>query len=96
MLGFYSWQLIQYGRRQNDAFLFGTGAEWNTKTLRLQTYIAGYLGYLANSGDKPIVFRTSLEKKFNRTSLLLNFQQGLHDFNYSTVETGIKYVMSKK
>jgi hypothetical protein len=96
MLGFYSWQLIQYGRRQNDAFLFGTGAEWNTKTLRLQTYIAGYLGYLENSGDKPIVLRAALEKKLNRTCLLLNFQKGIHDFKYTTVETGIKYLFSKK
>jgi len=91
MAGFYSWQLIQYGRRQNDAFLFGTGMEWNTRTMRLQSYIAGYLGYLAYSGDKPIVFRTTLEKKFKRASLLAGFQQGLHDFKYSTVEMGGKY-----
>ncbi|MFI5130122.1 MAG: hypothetical protein ACHQFX_09035 [Chitinophagales bacterium] len=89
MLGFYSWQLIDYGKRQNDAFLFGTGGEWNTKTLKLQTYVAGYLGYL-NIGDKPIVFRSSLEKKIKRYSLLLGFQQGLHDFKYSSAEAGIK------
>jgi len=90
MLGFYSWQLITYGRRQNDAFLFGTGGEWNTKTLKLQTYVAGYLGYL-NMGDKPVVFRASLEKKIRRCSLLLGFQQGLHDFKYSSGEAGVKY-----
>ena len=89
MLGFYSWQLITYGRRQNDAFLFGTGGEWNTKTLKLQTYVAGYLGYL-NIGDKPIVFRASLEKRIKRTSLLLGFQRGLHDFKYSSGEAGMK------
>lgn len=91
MLGFYSWQLIQYGRRQNDAFLFGTGMEWNTRTIRLQTYVAGYLGYLAYSGDKPVVFRTSLEKKFNHIGLQAGFQQGLHDFKYTSTELGIKY-----
>jgi len=90
MLGFYSWQLITVGRRQNDAFLFGTGGEWNTKSLKLQTYVAGYLGYL-HMGDKPIVFRSSLEKKIKRTSLSVGFQQGLHDFKYSTAEMGIKY-----
>ena len=92
MLGFYSWQLINYGRRQNDAFLFGTGGEWNTKTVKFQTYVAGYLGYL-NIGDKPIVFRASVEKKIKRTSLLLGFQQGLHDFKYSSGELGMKYSM---
>ncbi|HET6993677.1 MAG TPA: hypothetical protein VFI06_01785 [Chitinophagaceae bacterium] len=91
MLGFYSWQLINVGRRQDDAFLFGTGAEWNTKTLRLQTYISGYLGYQLSSGDKPVVFRTTLEKRINRTSLLLGFQQGIHDFRYTSVEMGAKY-----
>jgi hypothetical protein len=96
MLGFYSWQLIAYGRRQDDAFLFGTGAEWNSKTVRLQSYVAGYLGYLENSGDKPIVFRTTLEKRVKQISLLLNFQQGLHDLKYSTVETGVKYLFGKR
>jgi hypothetical protein len=95
MLGFYSWQMINLNRRQEDAFLFGTGAEWNTKTCRLQTYVGGYIGYLENSGDKPIVFRTTLEKKIKRVSLLLNFQQGLHDFHYTTVETGMKYLFGK-
>lgn len=91
MAGFYSWQLISDHHRQNDAFLFGNGVEWNTKKLRLQTYVAGYLGYLRNSGDKPVVFRTNLEKKLNRSSLLLGFQQGLHDFKYSSVDMGLKY-----
>jgi hypothetical protein len=96
MLGFYSWQMINYNRRQDDAFLFGTGAEWNTKTIRLQSYVAGYLGYLENGGDKPIVFRTTLEKKLKRTSLLVGFQQGLHDFKYSTIEAGVKLSFEKK
>ncbi|HEY6505564.1 MAG TPA: hypothetical protein VIZ28_16430 [Chitinophagaceae bacterium] len=92
MAGFYSWQLISDKHRQDDAFLFGSGLEWNTKSIRLQTYIAGYIGYLKNSGDKPIVFRTTLEKKIKQISLLFGFQQGLHDFKYSSVELGMKLV----
>jgi hypothetical protein len=95
MMGFYSWQLISDTHRQNDAFLFGSGLEWNTKTLRLQSYVAGYIGYMNNGGDKPVVFRTSLEKKLKRTSLLAGFQQGLHDFRYTSVEMGLKYRFSK-
>ncbi|MBL7745695.1 MAG: hypothetical protein JNN00_19645 [Chitinophagaceae bacterium] len=91
MAGFYTWQMISDKHRQNDAFLFGNGLEWNKNSLRIQTYIAGYLGYLENSGDKPIVFRTTLEKRLKRSSLLLGFQQGLHDFKYSSGEVGIKY-----
>ena len=91
MAGFYCWQIEQEDFRQNDAFLFGSGLEWNPGSWRVQTYVAGYLGYIENSGDKPIVFRTSAEKKLKKTSLLLRFQQGLHDFKYSTVEFGGKY-----
>ncbi|MEO6612676.1 MAG: hypothetical protein ABIT05_14730 [Chitinophagaceae bacterium] len=91
MAGFYCWQIEQEDFRQNDAFLFGTGFEWNSSSWRLQTYVAGYLGYLEHSGDKPVVFRTTAEKRIKKTSLLLRFQQGLHDFKYSTVEFGAKY-----
>ncbi len=94
MVGFYCWQIEQEDFRQDDAFLFGTGFEWNPSSWRLQTYVAGYLGYLEHSGDKPIVFRTTAEKRINKTSLLVRFQQGLHDFKYSTVEFGGKYYFS--
>jgi hypothetical protein len=90
MLGFYCWQMISGSQRQNDALLFGTGAEWNTKSLRIQTYVAGYIGYL-KMGDKPVVFRARAEKKFNKSSLILGFQQGLNDFQYSSAELGMKY-----
>ncbi len=91
MAGFYCWQIDVLDLRQNDAFLFGTGLEWNKKGWRIQTYTAGYLGYFANSGDKPVVFRTSAEKRIHNVSLLLRFQQGLNDYKYSSVEFGAKY-----
>jgi hypothetical protein len=91
MAGFYTWQIVSDKHRQDDAFLFGSGMEWNTKSLHLQTYIAGYIGYLEKSGDKPVVFRVSAEKKLKRSSLLLGFQQGLNDFKYSSGEVGVKY-----
>jgi hypothetical protein len=59
--------------------------------MRLQTYVAGYLGYMLHGGDKPIVFRTTLEKKLKRNVLLFGFQQGLKDFKYTSIEAGMKY-----
>jgi len=91
MLGFYSWQIESEKHNQDDAFLFGSGLEWKTKSLKLQSYIAGYLGYLEKKGDKPIVFRTQAEKQFNKMSLLLNFQQGLKNFAFTSVEFGAKF-----
>jgi hypothetical protein len=96
MAGFYTWQIVSDNHRQDDAFLFGNGLEWNTKSLRLQTYVAGYIGYIGNSGDKPVVFRASAEKKLKRSSLLLGFQKGLNDFEYSSVEMGVKYRFNEK
>jgi hypothetical protein len=90
MLGFYTWQIESAEHNQDDAFLFGSGLEYNKRLLRLQAYVAGYLGYLKNSGDKPIVFRLQAEKRFNRLSALLSFQHGLHDFEFTSVEAGAK------
>ena len=91
MAGFYCWQIEKEDLRQDDAFLFGTGFEWHPQTWWFQTYVAGYLGYSQHSGDKPIVFRAEAHKRIRQTSILVRFQQGLHDFKYSTVETGLRY-----
>lgn len=96
MAGFYVWQIEQEDFRQNDAFLFGTGLEWTPKNWLIKSYVAGYLGYIENSGDKPIVFRAEAQRRINKTGLLLRFQQGLNDFEYSTVEVGAKYYFRKK
>ena len=91
MVGMYSWQTNLDGKRQDDAFLFGGGLEFNKNRFRVQTYAAGYLGYMENSGDKPIVFRTAIEKRWNHIIAFFRFQEGLHDFSYSSFEIGSKY-----
>lgn len=96
MAGIYVWQLTGDGHRQDDAFLFGTGMEWNKNGWKLQGYAAGYLGYIHNSGDKPVVLRTHTEKRFGNTGILLRLQQGLNDFEYSSVELGAKFFFNQK
>lgn len=91
MVGFYTWQIESAEHNQDDAFLFGSGLEYNRRKLRLQGYVAGYLGYLKDSGDKPIVFRLQAEKQFSRLSALLNIQHGLHDFGFTSVEAGARW-----
>ena len=89
MLGFLVWQTNSDNLRQNDAFLFGTGAEFNKNGFRLQAYGAGYVGY-KNNGDKPIVARLNLEKKKSQMVYIFRLQQGFHDFSYLSVETGAR------
>lgn len=96
MIGIYVWQTNLDGRRQNDAFLFGAGLEWNPSRWRIQMYGSGYLGYMDNEGDKPILFRTLIERKGKKINSIFRFQQGLYDFQYSTVEMGLRYTFKTK
>jgi hypothetical protein len=96
MAGGYFWQADNIERhRQDDAFLFGSGFEWNKKNLRIQTCIAGYLGWFGKLRDKPVVYRLNIDKSFKREIVFFQFQQGLHNFNYTSLETGIKFRFGK-
>lgn len=91
MAGGYFWQAEINRHPQDDAFLFGTGFELNKKSFKLQASVSGYLGYFYRMRDKPILFRAGFDKTINRKILFFQFQQGLHNFNYSSVELGMKY-----
>ncbi len=94
MLGFYSWQTNQANFFQDDCFLFGAGLEYNNNNWKWQMNSCGYLGYQGKR-DKPVVLRIGAEKKINRITALLHFQQGLHDFKYSSFETGARLSFGK-
>ena len=96
MAGLYVWQTNLDGRRQNDAFLFGGGVEYNPSKLRIQVYGTGYLGYMNNMGDKPVLFRASIEQRGKRINGVFKFQQGIHDFEYTSIEAGLKYGLKNK
>jgi hypothetical protein len=91
MAGFYCWQVEKGDLRQDDAFLYSGGFEWNKNGWNAQATIAGYVGYLENQGDKPCLARAAIEKKMHHTGILLKFQQGLHDYKYTTIEFGAKH-----
>lgn len=93
MAGFYVWQLEKENFKQNDAFLCGSGFELNKNNWRVQSYLAGYFGYMENSGDKPLVFRANIEKKFKKSGMFLKFQRGLHDFGYTSTEAGARFYL---
>lgn len=91
MAGFYVWQIESDFFKQDDAFLFGAGIEYRKKNFSLHTTIAGYLGYLEKQGDKPVVFRTRAEQQLKKMKLVLGFQQGLNDFEYSSFDAGLRF-----
>jgi hypothetical protein len=94
MAGFFVWQTNVDNFRQDDAFLFGTGLEWNHNGLRLQAYTAGYTGY-KNNGDRPTLVRFNLEKKQKRKTYIFRLQQGLHDFAFFSTEAGARFRIGK-
>lgn len=87
MLGFYIWQTNRDDYRQNDALLYGAGLSLYGNNFECNAKFGGYKGYIGN-GDAPMVFRANTIYKFKNTDLKLTFQQGLHDFNYSTIRLG--------
>ena len=95
MAGLYVWQTNLDGRRQNDAFLFGGGIEYSPSKLRIQVYGTGYLGYMNNTGDKPVLLRAAFEQRGKRINGVFKFQQGIHDFDYTSIEAGLKYGFKK-
>lgn len=94
MSGFYVWQTNNDKLRQDDAFLFGSGLEWNKNSWRLQLYGAGYIGY-KNNGDRPVVARLGLEKKSRNRISFFRLQQGFFDFRYFSLEAGSRFLFNK-
>jgi hypothetical protein len=93
MLGFLVWQTNSDNLRQNDAFLFGTGMEYQHRNISGQLNLSGYLGY-KNNGDKPVVVRGLFQRKFSAAIGYLRLQQGVHDFNYFTAELGVRILLN--
>ena len=94
MAGFYSWQTNDDDLFQDDALLLGIGMEYNKNNWRVQVNNCAYYGYRDNKDD-PMVFRIGIEKVSKKITGLLRFQQGLHDFDYTSLETGIKFNFTK-
>lgn len=93
--GFLVWQIESDIFKQDDAFLFGGGLEYRKKNFSLETNVGGYLGYLEKQGDKPVVFRARAEQQLKKMKLVLGFQQGLNDFEYSSVDAGLRFNFNK-
>jgi len=87
MLGFYVWQTNEDAWRQNDAFLYGLGLSAYSNTYEFNAKWGGYKGYIGN-GDAPMVLRANAIYKFKKVHLKLAFQQGLNDFEYTSLRIG--------
>lgn len=90
MLGFYSWQTYDNDNPQNDAPLYGLGGNAQLGRNVLSTSLAGYSGWKDN-GDDPLVFRLEYLRKNNKLDVLLQYQLGLNDYDYTSVKLSLIY-----
>ena len=89
--GFYCWQTNSENQHQNDAYMFGLGSDFKYKKVILSLQTASYQGYIGN-GDKPWVVRSKLKTNFIKAlNFEIGIEQGLHDYDYSSVKLGILY-----
>jgi len=106
MIGFYSWQMDLPNNRQNDAILYGIGADLTYNSWFLSNNIKGYYGYLGNSNlivgnpdqlvvfrDRPTIFKTELGKLLGNTKFSVSFGKAVHDFYYDSLTISCKIII---
>ncbi len=106
MLGFYSWQTNLTNNQQDDAVLYGFGADFHLHKSILGLSMDGYSGYFGTDtliiinpdkpvafNDRPLVLRASFEHWLGNWKLGVRYQSGLHDFQYQTVRLEISYYL---
>lgn len=84
MIGFYSWQTNDELRLQNDALLYGLGADAVKNNWRFTASWSGYHGY-KNNGDRPMQLNFDLRKDYDKTAIRFQYRHGLKDWLYKTV-----------
>lgn len=89
--GFYCYQLYDPIHAQDDAFHYGLGTSLTRKRFSVSTSLSGYVGYM-KYGDRPMVWRADANLPVSKSlSLCLSAQQGLINFNYSTLRAGLTW-----
>ncbi len=83
--GFYSWQTNDDLNLQNDALMYGLGADLRWSKWSVSNSLSGYSGYKMER-DKPMVYTFDLNRKLKNYALRLQYLHGLRDWNYRTVK----------
>jgi hypothetical protein len=94
--GFYVWQLLGTGQKQNDAYLYGVEVDFQKNKWFFNSSLTGFRGFI-NNGDRPLVSRINAGFNYNEnTDFTLRFQKGLHNFNYTSVALSFIYRFGKQ
>lgn len=89
MTGLYVYQTHYDKNYQNDAFLYGAGINLEWERFIIENQLGGYIGYIGD-GDRPMVYRVKIRSNRDaRLNYAVLFQQGIHDFDYSTIRVSV-------
>lgn len=83
MAGFYTWQTNDELNLQNDALLYGAGADFVKDSWLFSASLAGYSGY-KNERDKPLQLNIDLRKSFGTKEARIQYHHGLRHWEYKT------------
>ena len=86
--GFYSWQTNDEANLQNDAFMYGLGADFKFKHWTISNSLSGYSGY-KHERDKPMIYTFDLNRQFKNKTLRIQYLHGLRDWTYRTVRLSL-------
>jgi len=93
-LGFYSWQTNDDLNLQNDAFMYGIGADIKWSRWMLSNSLSGYSGY-KKERDRPMVYTFDLNHTLNRNTIRLQYLYGIRDWTYQTVKLSMIWNLGK-
>lgn len=95
--GFYVWQTNKVELAQDEGPLYELGIELKHRNFSWINEIGGYhaydaYDYIGVTGDNdPLVFRTRILKTGERFNWKLEYQAGLHDYQYQTFRFSVAY-----
>jgi len=89
--GFYSWQTNDDMNLQNDAYMYGLGADLIWSGWTVSNSISGYSGY-KHERDKPMVYTFDLNHSLKNNTIRLQYLYGFRDWNYQTIR--LSYIIN--
>ncbi|HLN73081.1 MAG TPA: hypothetical protein VK205_07280 [Prolixibacteraceae bacterium] len=93
-LGFYSWQTNDDLNLQNDALMYGVGADFKWSKWMVSNSLSGYSGY-KKERDRPMVYTFDLNRTLKKNTIRFQYLYGMRDWTYKTVKLSFIWNLNK-
>jgi hypothetical protein len=92
--GFYSWQTNDDMNLQNDAYMYGVGADFRWSRWTVSNSLSGYSGY-KHENDRPMVYTFDINHSLKNKTVRLQYLYGIRDWLYQTVKISMIFNLKK-